>query len=90
MTIERKIRINNRDYFLGVELKYIKDKILIIEYIRNFLDKLVNILKFNKIKYPIKICDIYNYINLLLYNIKYKCYVAVELKVTELKKEHTG
>ncbi len=29
MTIERKIRINNRDYFLGVELKYIKDKILI-------------------------------------------------------------
>ncbi len=29
MTIERKIRINNRDYFLGVELKYIKDKIII-------------------------------------------------------------
>ena len=31
----------------------------------------------------------YNYIDLLLYNIKYKCYVVVELKVTELKKEHT-
>ena len=30
----------------------------------------------------------YNYIDLLLYNIKYKCYVAIELKVTELKKEH--
>ena len=29
-------------------------------------------------------------IDLLLYNIKYKCYVVVELKVTELKKEHTG
>ena len=29
MTFERKIRIHNRDYFLGVELKYIKDKILI-------------------------------------------------------------
>ena len=28
--------------------------------------------------------------DLLLYNIKYKCYVVVELKVTELKKEHTG
>ena len=25
MTFERKIRINNRDYFLGVELKYIKE-----------------------------------------------------------------
>ncbi len=22
MTIERKIKINNRDYFLGIELKY--------------------------------------------------------------------
>ncbi|MBR1376542.1 MAG: DUF1016 family protein [Bacilli bacterium] len=32
----------------------------------------------------------YNYIDILLYNIKYKCYVVVELKVTELKKEHTG
>ena len=41
-------------------------------------------------EYPIKIGDRYNYIDLLLYNIKYKCYVVVELKVTELKKEHTG
>ena len=41
-------------------------------------------------EHKIKICDRYNYIDLLLYNIKYKCYVVVELKVTELKKEHTG
>jgi len=27
---------------------------------------------------------------LLLYNIKYNCYVVVELKVTRLKKEHIG
>ena len=27
---------------------------------------------------------------MLLYNIKYKCYVVVELKVTELKSEHIG
>ena len=40
--------------------------------------------------YKIKLGDRYNYIDLLLYNIKYKCYVVVELKVTELKKEHTG
>ena len=38
----------------------------------------------------LRIDDKYNYIDLLLYNIKYKCYVVVELKVTELKKEHTG
>ena len=41
-------------------------------------------------EYKIKVSDRYNYIDLLLYNIKYKCYVVVELKVTELKKEHTG
>ena len=34
--------------------------------------------------------DRYNYIDLLLFNIKYNCYVVVELKVTELKKEHIG
>lgn len=41
-------------------------------------------------EYKIKIDGRYNYIDLLLYNIKYKCYVVVELKVTELRKEHTG
>ena len=41
-------------------------------------------------EFKIKLGDKYNYIDLLLYNIKHKCYVVVELKVTELKKEHTG
>jgi len=41
-------------------------------------------------EYKIKLGSKYNYIDLLIYNIKYKCYVVVELKVTELKKEHTG
>lgn len=41
-------------------------------------------------EYKIKLNDRYNYIDILLYNIKYKCYVVIELKVTELKKEHTG
>ena len=41
-------------------------------------------------EYKIKVDDRYNYIDLLLYNIRYKCYVVVELKVTEIKKEHTG
>ena len=41
-------------------------------------------------EYPIKLGNRYNYIDLLLYNIRHKCYVVVELKVTELKKEHTG
>ena len=41
-------------------------------------------------EYKIKIGDKYNYIDLLLYNIKFKCYVVIELKITELKKEHIG
>ena len=41
-------------------------------------------------EYKIKIDDRHNYIDLLLFNIEYNCYVVVELKATELKKEHTG
>jgi hypothetical protein len=41
-------------------------------------------------EYRIKIGDRYNYIDLLLYNIEFNCYVVIELKVTELKKEHIG
>ena len=41
-------------------------------------------------EYKIKEDNTYNYIDLLLYNIKFKCYVVIKLKITELKKAHTG
>lgn len=41
-------------------------------------------------EYRIKMDNIYNYIDILLYNIEFNCYIVVELKVTELKKEHIG
>jgi len=63
---------------------------LILEDISYFLEELGEGFTFIKNEYKIKIDDRYNYIDLLLYNIKYKCYVVVELKVTELRKEHTG
>ena len=63
---------------------------LILEDIENFLEELGLGFTFIKSEYPIKLGNRYNYIDLLLYNIKYKCYVVVEFKVTELKKEHTG
>nr|MBP3259382.1 DUF1016 family protein [Bacilli bacterium] len=63
---------------------------LILEDIEHFLEELGAGFTFIKSEYPLKLGDRYNYIDLLLYNIKYKCYVVVELKVTELKKEHTG
>ena len=63
---------------------------LILEDIENFLEELGNGFTFIKSEYPIKLGNRYNYIDLLLYNIKYRCYVVIELKITELKKEHTG
>ena len=41
-------------------------------------------------QYKIRLDNTFNYIDLLLFNIEYNCYVVVELKVTELKKEHIG
>ena len=41
-------------------------------------------------EYKIKLGDRYNYIDLLLFNYEYNCFVVVELKATELKKEHIG
>ena len=62
----------------------------ILNNIDNFLKQLGVGFTYVGSEYKIKINDRYNYIDILLYNIKYKCYVVVELKVTELKKEHTG
>ena len=63
---------------------------LILEDLPSFLKELGNGFTFVENEYKIKIGNTYNYINLLLYNIEFNCYVVVELKVTELKKEHIG
>ena len=63
---------------------------IILENIPAFLDELGSNFSFIKNEYKIKLGDRYNYIDLLLYNIEYNCYVVIELKVTELKKEHIG
>ena len=62
----------------------------ILNNLDEFLNQLGNGFTYVGNEYRIKIGNTYNYIDLLLYNIKHKCYVVVELKVTELKKEHTG
>ena len=65
-------------------------KQLILEDIPSFLKELGNGFSFIDSEYKIKMGDRYNYIDLLLFNIEYNCYVVVELKVAELKKEHIG
>ena len=86
--VKNPILIRNSDKYNIFSEKVLQK--LILEDIENFLDELGSGFTFIKGEYPIKIDGRYNYIDLLLYNIKYKCYVVVELKVTELKKEHTG
>ena len=71
----------------------ISEKVLqkfILENIESFLKELGNGFCFIGSEYKIKIGDRYNYIDLLLFNYQFNCFVVVELKVTELKKEHIG
>ena len=89
-TIKNPIIIKNK---LGIDKEDISEKILqrlILEDIPSFLDELGEGYSFIRNEYKIKINNTYNYIDLLLFNIKYNCYVVVELKVTEVKKEHIG
>ena len=71
----------------------ISEKVLqkfILEDIESFLKELGNGFCFIGSEYKIKIGDRYNYIDLLLFNYEFNCFVVVELKVSELKKEHIG
>ena len=63
---------------------------IILEDIPSFLKELGNGFTFVENEYRIRIGSNYNYIDLLLYNYIFNCFVVVELKVTELKKEHIG
>ena len=65
-------------------------KQIILDDIDSFMSELGNGFSYVGNEYKIKIGNTYNYIDLLLFNIEYNCYVVVELKVTELKKEHIG
>ena len=65
-------------------------KNLILEDLDNFLKELGSGFCYIENEYKIKIGSTYNYIDLLLFNIKYNCYVVIELKVCKLKKEHIG
>ena len=61
---------------------------LILEDIESFMKEIGNSYSFIGSEYKIKIGDRNHHIDLLLFNIKYNCYVVVELKVTEFKVEY--
>ena len=89
-TIKNPIIIKNK---LGIDRENMSEKILqrlILEDIPSFLDELGEGYCFIRNEYKIKINNTYNYIDLLLFNYIYNSFVVVELKVTEVRKEHIG
>ena len=89
-TIKNPIIIKNK---LEIDKENVSEKMLqkiILEDIEGFMRELGDRFSFIGSEYKIKINNAYNYIDLLLFNIKYNCYVVGELKVTEVKKEHIG
>ena len=71
----------------------ISEKVLkayILKDMDNFLEQLGDGFSYIKSEYKIMIGNIPNYIDMLLYNVIYNCYVIVELKVIQSRKDHLG
>ena len=98
LTNEEEIKIG--DYIkkpilikLNKDINIVSEKILknaILENIEDFMNELGDGYSFIKSEYKIKDFETNNYIDILLFNYIYNCFVVIELKVTELKKEHIG
>lgn len=86
--IKNPILIKNIHNYIEITEKILQK--LVLEDISSFMKELGDSFSFIDNEYKIKIGERYNYIDLLLFNIEFNCYVVVELKVTELKKEHIG
>ena len=86
--VKNPILIKNTNKYTEISEKVLQQ--IILENIESFMQELGRSFCFIGKEYPIKIGNNYNYIDLLLYNIEFNCYVVVELKVTKLKKEHIG
>ena len=86
--IKNPILIKNKFNCDNISEKVLKQ--LILEDISFFMKELGDGFCFIESEFKIKIGSSYNYIDLLLFNYIYNCFVVVELKVTELKKENIG
>ena len=86
--IKSPIVIRNNNNYETISEKVLQK--LILEDIESFMKELGNSFCFIGSEYKIRIGNNFNYIDLLLFNYEYNCFVVVELKTTELKKEHVG
>ena len=86
--VKDPIIINNSLNYIEISERVLEE--LILNDLENFLNQLGNGFSFIGSEYKIKIGNTYNYIDILLFNYQFNCFVVVELKVTELRKEHIG
>ena len=86
--VKNPLQIRNTSDYNEISEKVLQK--LILEDIHSFLKELGSGFSFIDNEYKIKMGDRYNYIDLLLFNYEFNCFVVVELKVTELRKEHIG
>ena len=86
--VKNPIMIKNNNNYEILSEKVLQT--LILADIESFMKELGDSFCFIASEYKIKIGARNNYIDLLLFNYEYNCFVVVELKVTELKKEHIG
>ncbi len=86
--IKNPILIKNRYNNEKITEKMLQQ--LILEDLPSFLKELGDGFCFVDNEYKIRMGNAYNYIDLLLFNTNFNHYTVVELKTTELKKEHIG
>lgn len=86
--VKNPILIKNNTNYENVSEKILQK--LILEDMSSFLKELGPGFSYIDNEYKIKLGNRYNYIDLLLFNIEYNCYVVVELKTVELRKDHIG
>ena len=80
------IKVNNKNEKL---IEYTLHQ-SILENMEDFLKELGVGFAFIGSEVKIKLGDRYNYLDFLLFNVKFNCYVVIELKVTEIKAEYIG
>lgn len=86
--IKNPIVIRNKNNYENISEKILQK--IILEDISSFLKELGSGFTFIENEYRIKVGNWYNYIDLLLFNYEYNCFVVVELKTKELRKQDIG
>ena len=86
--IKNPIILNKKHDYERISELALKE--IIMNDLDNFLMELGNGYLYAGNEYKIKIGNTYNYIDILLFNIIYNCYVVVELKINKLTKQDIG